>query len=646
MGGIGGLGSLGAGFVSGFERSRSARLARDRYAAQQELAAQKEKRLSEQFAQTQKFREDQAAALERYRAQTLGNQEEAAQALQTYRAGQLDLEQKKLDVAKKSADLQVMGAWEKILDPKLGKPQRKFMFKQLATTLQIDPKSQQYKDFEGMVTGMDDENLKETYSNLATLLPKATPGQVVAFSKAIISGQMQMKDAIEQFTKSGEADTMQKIMGGGATDGGTGEQTGVPTQQVQTSRIINPTPMAQQVGVAPNVRRVQGGTLPVPGMSESTGGGQPQSTDMTADEARSKAQELLKALPNSDNARASANALMQYARDKTDKFGLAVTVDENDPNNNVYTVYDKSNPAAALAGKEAPSSRNYPTPAEKAQEAEAVALAQADVKRLETFRADAETARKTAEPLTSFKQTMDQGGFTPGSFAGIRESVGRMAEFIGLPQEAQDALKRVGIGDPAAAETLSSKAAEISTGLAERLGRVSNMQLNFVGQIGPQAWKTPKGNDMIIDLAQRQNARALEIEAKIEEYQDAYGTMRPKGKPSVFQEINKIRAKPLVDDNWIKQFKDEARKGQGMKWEDLIAKTPKIKIGEQDFEQTGVFKYTPAGSKTQSSIPQVRLSDGNNYPYAASAKEFNALPPGTTALIAPPGQEPRLMTKD
>jgi hypothetical protein len=632
MGGIGGIGAFGSGFMSGFQNSWRNRKLKEQFDIGQEQKAAREKRLSEQFDQTMEFRKDQASKLDEYRKQQLKSQAETRAAMEEYRAGQMDLEKKKIELQKQQLDVNTMGAWEKILDPKIGKPQRKFMFKQLATSLQIDPKSQQYKDFESMVTSMDDDNLKETYANLATLLPKANPGQVVAFSKAILSGQLQMKDAIEGFNKMQEQAQIAGITGGEADGGGAGgtdEQTGVPTKQVQSTRITDPTPMAQQKGVGADVTRRPGGTLPIPGMA-TPGGGEgdsaqsgPQPVEMTTDEARDKASKLLKL--GSPAAREQAQALLQYARDKQDKFGLAVTVDENDPNNNTYTVYDKSDPTKALAGKEAPSSRNYPTPEEKAREAESVALAQADVKRLEPFREDANLARTVSGPLQTFKQTMDSGKFVTGSFAGTRETLARMADFVGLPDEAKDALAKAGITDAGSAELMDSTAAQVTSLLAERLGRVSNMQLGFVSQIGPQAWKTPKGNAMMIDLAEKQNQRALEIEGKIDEYMDAYGTMRPKGKPSVFQEINKIRAKPLVDDKWIDQFKAEGKRGQGLDWKSILDKakgSETVKVGEDSYDIMGQSSWKDPKGKPLKQFPIIKLQSGDQLPYVGSISDF------------------------
>lgn len=648
----GGLGALGGGLLSGLARGIQAKRLKDQFDARQAMAAEREKRLSEQFDQGMKFREDQAAKLEAYRKAQLAGQDEARQALETYHAGQMDLEKKKYELQLRTADLQTMDAWSKILDPKLHKPQRMFMFKQLATSLKIDPKSEQYKDFEKMVGGMDDEALKETSASLMTIFPKANPGQVVAFSNAIVSGQLPMKDAIEQFSKIGEADVMTSIAQGKGIPGDTSEQAGVPTKQVQSSRITSPTPIAQQGMEAPSSIQMQGGqggTLPIPGMSSGTGDGQPQDAGLTAEQARDRAAQLLKALPNSTAARESAQALMQYARDKTEKVGIAVTVDPKDPNNNIYTTYDKSDPSKALAGLEAPSARNYPTPEEKGREAEAVALSQADVKRLEPFTADAESARNVSGTLQTFKTVMDSGKFVPGSFAGTRETLARLGEFVGLPADWQDKLSKIGITDAGSAELMDSLSADVTSRLAERLGRVSNQQLNFVQQIGPAAWKTPRGNAMFIDLAQKQSQRAIEIQAKIDEYRDTYGTMRPKGKPSVFEEINKIRDKPLVDDKWVEQFKAEAKKGQGVDWRSMLKaamSNETLKIGDQSYGITGQTTWKDdKGKPVAKQFPLIKLEGGDELPYIGSLNDKNfkagasAIPPGEPFLFYDPEEK-------
>jgi hypothetical protein len=648
-----GIGAFATNFMSSFGAARHQKLLKEQLAARQQSTIDHEKRMADQFTTQQQFRESQAAALEKYRQTQLGNQEEAAKALETYRTGQMDLEQKKFELQKRNLDMEATKTWKMVLDPTLGKPQRKFMFKQFSKSLGIDPKSQEYKDFEGMITGMDDENLKETYSNLATMLPHADPGQVVAFSKAIIGGQITMKDAIEEFGKIKNAEQLRSITGGGGEDtgaaGGTGEQAGVPTRQVPTSRITDPTPMARQTGVAPNVRQESAGTLPIPGMATPTGETHDdpnvpegaQSVDMSPDQAREIAHNLLTKMPEDDNARATATSLLQYARDKTDKYGLAVTVDPNNPDNNVYTVYDKSNPSKALAGKEAPSSRNYPTPQERGRETEAVELAKADVKRLEAWRADAELARSMSVPLQTFKQTMQSGKFVPGTLAGTRETLARAAEFLGLPDSIQEDLAKVGINDAGSAETLNSAAAQITSRLAERMGRVSNMQLEFVKEIGPAAWKTPRGNAMMIDLAERQNARALEIEDVIDSYQRDFGTMYPKGKPSAYDEIKKIRAKPLVDDDWVKQFKAEAKKGQGLDWKSFVdgaLKSESLNIGDEKYDIYGQTQFKDdKGKLLGKQFPLIKVEGfDQEMPYVGSLSDkalkdkVKVIPKGTT----------------
>lgn len=609
MGGnAGGIGAFAGGFAKSFAASREQRRLRDLDLMREQQKAAREQRMEKQFREQQDFRVQQQKSVEQYRA------------------GQVELQQKQLQVQKKKLDLDIMGGMEKAFDPKVPKAQRQFILKQTFKTMEIDPKSAEAQDFMKMATGLDDEQLKETRGALLTMLPEASPGEVTAFAKAIVSGQLQMKDALATFHEARKAKKLEEI------NRGTGGGGGAPTRQVPTSRITNPQPMAQQQ---------PGGDMPIPGMEQPAGAGQePTAGGATAQQLRDRASELFAA-----GFTTEGSAQAQLARDLDNQKDLELKEVVGPDKKHIWVREDQAE------GMEAPSARPVKNPEEErltkaAQEATAL-----DYARVKPWLDDATRAKDTGPVLESLKIANKSGKFTTGSFSGIRESFTKVAELLGANDLVEE-VTGMEIGNAAIAETIKSGSAQLGTLLADKLGRATNMQVGYIQEALPGLMKTQRGNEIAIDLLERANKRSLQIEALYDDYQDKYkGDLRPPGKPSFFAEADRLRRKPLVEDETEleKEIKAESKKGNAIDVEELWEKAQgeeRVTIGDDKFDITGKFEFKNDKGKVTGSVPTIRLKDGKDYPYVTTPEEAQNLPPGTQAVRLDPIKGAVLWTRE
>lgn len=593
MGDGGGIGAFAGGFAKSFAASREQRRLRDLDLMRQQQKEAHEQRMENQFREQQDFRVNQQKAVEQYRA------------------GQVQLQEKQMQVQKKKLDLDIMSGMEKAFDPKTPKAQRQFILKQTFKTMEIDPKSQEAKDFMAMASGLDDEQLKETRSALLTMLPEASPGEITAFSKAIVSGQLQMKDALAAFQEARKSKRLAEI------NSGTGGGGGVPTQKVQ-SRIMSPEPMAQQQ---------PGGDMPIPGMEQPSG--EPTAGGATAQQIRDRASELFAAGFTTEG---SAQVALAHQLEQTKDVELKEIVGPDGKN-----VWVKEQDAV---GKEAPGMRPVKNPEEERLSAAAKASVDKDYARIQPWLDDATTAKSTAPLITAFKIANKSGKFVTGSFSNFRENVTKIAELVGMDREKIEAFTGLDIGDAAIAETMKGASAQIGILLADKLGRATNMQVGYIQEALPSLMKTPRGNEIAVDLLERANERAIKIERLYDTYQDEHGgDLRPKAKtpggkkpPSFFEEADRIRREPLVSEELEKEIKDEAKKGGAIDVESLWEKAQGDKGQIIELGDFGKFQVK---DKTDKGVHIITLKNGKDYPVARDEADFNNLPSGPFLWVDP-----------
>lgn len=596
MANAGGIGAFAKGFADSFAAGVNNRRMRDQVKMREDLAARRQAVQEEQFGKSMEFRQ------------------QAQDQLQEYRANQQALQEKHIELQKKQGDLQVMGALSKAFDPKIPKAQRMFILKQTGKQLGIDPKSQDFKDFQTMVSGLEDEDLSQTRSSLMTLLPEASPGQITALTTAIMNGQMTFDKALEGFSE------LKKNKLRSSELSGLDEQPAAATpgseQAAPGSRLLSPEPIATQAPGSP-----QGGNLPVPGMPNTAAAQPVQGTDeQKVAKLRKAAVEFMK-----NGMREDANVTLQLARDIEGgkKLELKVVADPNSPTGERYVTEEQA------LGQPAPGTRPVRSPAEEAAVAEQKGFIEQDMKKIEPISLDAANARAMEAPLQAFKAANNSGQFTPGTAGGLRESIARAGEFLGVSPEILDSLKAAGIGDAPTAELMDSASAQIATQLADRMSRVTNMSLAMIQSAVPGLTRTKEGNNLIIDMAEKTNERALALDNLLERYKTQYGTLRPKGKPTFFEAADKLRREPILDKEFLDKVTKEAKRGAGVDTKKLIEKARGKEVftyGDMNFDITG---------KTDKGLNLLRLKNGQSYPAAATEEEFKKLPAGEFLWLDP-----------
>lgn len=577
--GSGGIGAFAGGFANSFLKAREGRRLRDLDLLREQQAVEKEKRMGEQFQQQQDFRVQQQQELEAYRAKNL------------------ELQQRQVDLQKKAGDINVMEKLTKAFDPKVPKAARKLILKQTAKALEIDPKSQEYKDFEAMANGMDDEHLKAIQGALHAALPDAKPGEITAYTKAIITGDITMDKVMENVGKASEEKRKAAIMSGVDT-GAAADQGAAPA-----SHLLTPGPLATQGGNLPIPGMDQPGTTPAPTDPNAPTGKQPDAKTL-----RGTAIALLKGGFTSEG-----QAMLQAARDVAadDSIQLKEVVTKDGKH---LWVREKD-----ALNMEAPSARPTKTVEEERATADVTGNTKIEQEAvIKPMIEDAKTARDLMPSLDAFDAANKNGEFISGAAGGFRKSIGQWGQLLGIDPKV---LEPITGGSPITAEIMDSAAQQINLKMADQVSRVTNMSLGFIQQAGPGIYRTPEGNAMIVELMRRSAERAIKLDDARQAYMEANGgALRPAGKQSFYDQAQKILREPLVDQAFVDDFIKTGKKGQSLKVGQVLEDA--IKVGEQSFP---VLDYT---SKDEGSIPLIKLEGGQVMPYVTSAEQKSKMKPG------------------
>src|SRR5690606_21314562 len=105
-------------------------------------------------------------------------------------------------------------------------------------------------------------------------------------------------------------------------------------------------------------------------------------------------------------------------------------------------------------------------------------------------------------------------------------------------------LRDLGLGSAGVAEALQSNANSIATHMANSFEglRSTNLALDLLRESVPNLIKTPGGNELILEMMETQADRARQLRDFAVDYVTRHGVVNPQGKPSLFQELDKLRA--------------------------------------------------------------------------------------------------------
>lgn len=123
------------------------------------------------------------------------------------------LKEKQAQVNVRKTDLDVAGRVMKVLSPTIPKSARQFLNNQLASYLGVDPKSQQFKDMNAMVMGLDPGALQNLSTAFSQQVSSAQPGQIAEITKGLMTGQVPLDSFLNQVDISGGAGN--EMMAGG-----------------------------------------------------------------------------------------------------------------------------------------------------------------------------------------------------------------------------------------------------------------------------------------------------------------------------------------------------------------------------------------------------------------------------------------------
>lgn len=222
--------SFGKSFELGLERRRL----RESLGAEIEDREAERARKESEFNETMELRRDEFEATQEHRAnqesraqqdltlreagvgvqfENLEQRKSEAEALETYRIEQTKIQQQQVDIQKRSADLTLAQAMMKAFDPAVPKAARGFLLTSMAKQLQIDPKSDEFKELHKAVMGLEDEALASLRTSISAMLPKAKPGDVMAFAQSIMSGKMSLAELTETMGNLSTQQTREEITG-------------------------------------------------------------------------------------------------------------------------------------------------------------------------------------------------------------------------------------------------------------------------------------------------------------------------------------------------------------------------------------------------------------------------------------------------
>ncbi|MFN4261959.1 MAG: hypothetical protein ACK4RK_21980 [Gemmataceae bacterium] len=115
---------------------------------------------------------------------------------------------------------------------------------------------------------------------------------------------------------------------------------------------------------------------------------------------------------------------------------------------------------------------------------------------------------KARERLTELKQMRDRiasGDFETGILGGTRQNLGRLAEFLNVPDNVKQA-----IGSAKTAEEIQSISNRIALQYADSLSRMTNLSIDMIQKAVPNLMNTPEGNLAIIDSMMKMDMMRIE----------------------------------------------------------------------------------------------------------------------------------------
>lgn len=178
------------------------------------------------------------------------------------------------------------------------------------------------------------------------------------------------------------------------------------------------------------------------------------------------------------------------------------------------------------------------------ESAMAAELGKRDAERVTKLEDDAQIAFRTKAEVARMQAATESGRFTTGVFSDFRLFLSRFASFVGATDETMELL-----GDAATADTLDAASNRLGVEAAQKLGRITNMSLQFVRDSLPNLTRTPEGNIILMEVMDRTADRQIQLASLAEDFLQRYGTLRPKENRTFFQAVRDLEENdPVITD--------------------------------------------------------------------------------------------------
>jgi len=239
-------------------------------------------------------------------------------------------------------------------------------------------------------------------------------------------------------------------------------------------------------------------------------------------------------------------------------------------------------------------------------------LGKRDAQRVAELEDNAQTAQRTIVEVQRMQAATESGRFTTGVFSDVRVFLSRLANFMGATDETL-----VLLGDAATADTLDAATNRLAVEEAQKLGRITNLSLQFIRDSLPNLIRTPEGNIILMEVMLRTSDREIKLASLAEEFLQREGTLRPKEGRSYFQAVRDLEEEDPVITEELRRKIIEGSKRKTKTFKDIFADTVTKVISSQEkpavsappaistpeeFEQLdsgASFIWTPTGESGQ-----------------------------------------------
>ncbi|MGL4445591.1 MAG: hypothetical protein ACRCU1_18355, partial [Alsobacter sp.] len=164
------------------------------------------------------------------------------------------------------------------------------------------------------------------------------------------------------------------------------------------------------------------------------------------------------------------------------------------------------------------------------------------------------------------------------------------------------------VGDAPTADTLEAASRRLAVQAAERMGRITNMSLQFVEQSLPALTRTPEGNKILLEAMERTSRREIEI-AEIAEEFARKGELRPEGERSYYQTVRDLEERDPVISAELRQRIVEGAARAPSSWADALpaaSEAPQVSTQAEvdDLPPGAEFLWTMPDGTTQRMVKE------------------------------------------